>query len=59
MEEPLEVALAGRLERVVSAVSTADNPVTFVQDEGAAMVPATKFTAAHLAKVSCLFTNAL
>jgi hypothetical protein len=59
VEEPLEVALAGRLESVVSAVSTADNPVTFVQDEGAAMVPATKFTAAHLAKSAAYYQCAL
>lgn len=48
VEEPLEVALAGRLDRAVSVVYAADNPVTLVQEEGAAIVPATKFTAAHL-----------
>ena len=45
-DEPLGVALA-RPDRAVSVVSAADNPVTFLQEEGAAMVPATKFTAAH------------
>ena len=48
VEEPLEVALAGRLEKAASVVYAADNPVTLVQAEGAARVPATKFTAAHL-----------
>jgi hypothetical protein len=46
-DEPLDVALAGRLESAASAVMEADRPVTFVQEEGAAIVPATKFTAAH------------
>ena len=50
-DEELDVALAalaGRLESAVSAEAEADRPVTLVQEEGAAIVPATKFTAAHL-----------
>ena len=48
VEEAVGVPLAGRLDRAVSAVSTADNPVTFVHIEGGAMTPGTKFTVAHL-----------
>jgi hypothetical protein len=59
VEELLEVALAGRLERTGSVVYTADNPVTLIQIGGAGMLPATKFTAAHLEKVSqcCRYTH--
>ena len=53
-EEPLAVALAGRFESAVSAASVVDKPVTFVQEEGGAIVPATKFTAAHLKEVSSI-----
>ena len=53
-EEPLVVALAGSFESAVSAASVADKPVTFVQEEGGAIVPATKFTAAHLKEVSLI-----
>ena len=48
IEEALEVALAGRLDRAVSVVSAADKPVTLVQSDGGAIFPAIKFTAAHL-----------
>jgi hypothetical protein len=54
VEEPLAVALAGRFESAVSAASVADKPVTFVQEEGGAIVPVTKFTAAHLEEVSSI-----
>lgn len=47
-DEELDVALAGRLESAVSTEAEADRPVTLVQEEGVAIVPATKFTAAHL-----------
>ena len=40
-------AVAGMLERAGSEVYAAVRPVTFVQRLGGAMVPATKFTAAH------------
>ena len=40
-------AVAGMLERAGSEVYAAVRPVTFVQTLGGAMVPATKFTAAH------------
>jgi hypothetical protein len=36
-----------RVEKAVSAVKTAVRPVTFVQMEGGAFSPDTKFTAAH------------
>jgi hypothetical protein len=56
-DEPLDVALAGRLESAASAVMEADRPVTFVQEEGAAIVPATKFTAAHWKKSAWFLTR--
>ena len=46
-EVKVEVAVVGRFESAASVVYTADKPVTFEQILGAAMVPATKFTAAH------------
>jgi hypothetical protein len=57
-DEELDVALAGRLESAVSAEAVADRPVTLVQEEGAAIVPATKFTAAHLkrSQLGCCLT---
>jgi hypothetical protein len=58
-DDPLAVALAGRLERAVSAVSEADKPVTFVHEEGGEIVPATKLTAAHLKEVSPIHTQRL
>jgi hypothetical protein len=52
IKELLEAVPVGRVERTVSVVYTADNPVTLVQEDGAGMLPATKLTAAHLEEVS-------
>lgn len=45
--EAVGVAVAGILERAGSAVKLAVRPVTLLQTLGGAIVPATKFTAAH------------